>query len=116
MYNSPQYFNNELFLIGGTRNFRGFDEETIYCNNYLVATAEYRYLIDMNSYFSVFSDGGFTSNNITNNTYHYIGAGFGLSFQTKQGLFNISIANGKRDDLPFNFSQSKIHFGFVSIF
>jgi len=116
IYSSQNYFTNELYQVGGTKNFRGFDEDAIYCNSYLVATAEYRYLIDINSYFSVFSDGGYTTNSITNNTYRYIGAGFGLSFQTKQGIFNISLAAGKRNDLPFNFNQSKIHFGFVSVF
>ena len=116
IYNSQNYFTNELFQIGGTKNLRGFDEDAIYCNSYIVATAEYRYLIDQNSYFALFSDGGTTNNSITNKTHQYIGGGFGLSFQTKQGIFNISLAAGKRDDLPFNFSQSKIHFGFVSVF
>ena len=116
IYNSQNYFTNELFQMGGTKNFRGFDEDAIYCNSYMVATAEYRYLIDQNSYFALFSDGGTTNSSITNKTYQYIGGGFGLSFQTKQGIFNISLAAGKRDDLPFNFNQSKIHFGFVSVF
>ena len=70
----------------------------------------------MNSFFSVFSDGGYTNNKVINNTYSYIGAGFGLTFQTKQGIFNVSLAAGKRNDLPFNISQSKINFGFVSVF
>ena len=116
IYNSQNYFTNELFQVGGTKTFRGFDEDAIYCNSYIVATAEYRYLIDLNSFFSVFSDGGYTNNKVSNTTYNYIGAGFGLTFQTKQGIFNVSLAAGKRNDLPFNISQTKINFGFVSIF
>ena len=116
LYNSQNYFTNELFQMGGIKNLRGFDEDAIYCNTYLVFTTEYRYLIDQNSYFAVFSDGGYTSNSVTSINHQYIGGGFGLSFQTKQGIFNISLAAGKRDDLPFNFNQSKIHFGFVSVF
>jgi len=113
---SPQIFRNEMFQIGGYRLLRGFDEESIFTNRYIVGTLEYRYLIDLNSYFAVFSDIGNASNSIMNTNYSYIGGGFGFAFQTKQGIFNISYAAGKRNDLPFNLRESKIHLGFVSLF
>ena len=50
-FQSPQIFQNELFQIGGYRLLRGFDEESIYANKYAVFTAEYRYLVGINSYF-----------------------------------------------------------------
>ena len=59
-YQSPQTFQNELFRIGGYKLLRGFDEESIYANQYAVFTAEYRYLVGINSYFFGFSDVGFT--------------------------------------------------------
>ncbi len=113
---SPQIFRNEMFQIGGYRLLRGFDEESIFTNRYIVGTLEYRYLLDLNSYFSVFTDIGNASNSILQTNYSYIGGGFGLAFQTKQGIFNISYAAGKRSDLPFNLRESKIHLGFVSLF
>jgi outer membrane protein assembly factor BamA len=113
---SPQIFRNEMFQIGGYRLLRGFDEESIFTNQFVVGTLEYRYLIDLNSYFSVFSDIGQASNKITGISNTFIGGGFGFAFQTKQGIFNINYAAGKRNDLPFNLRESKIHLGFVSLF
>lgn len=115
-YESPNYFRNELFQIGGYKLLRGFDEESILANRYAVGTLEYRYLVGINSYFNGFLDVAATDNKITNITNTFIGAGLGLAFETKQGIFNISFAAGKRNDLPFNFRESKIHLGFVSIF
>jgi outer membrane protein assembly factor BamA len=115
-YESPNYFRNELFQLGGYKLLRGFDEESIFANRYTVGTLEYRYLIGINSYFNGFIDIGAVNNKIINVSNSYVGAGFGLAFETKQGIINISFAAGKRNDLPFNFRESKIHLGFVSIF
>ena len=113
---SQNYFRNELFQIGGYRLLRGFDEESIFSNRYAVATLEYRYLLAQNSNFFTFTDVGFSHNSVTAISNSFIGGGFGLAFQTKQGIFNISYAAGKRNDLPFSLRQSKIHIGFVSLF
>lgn len=115
-YESPNYFRNELFQIGGYRLLRGFDEESIYANQYAVATLEYRYLVGLNSNFFAFTDVGWSNNKIIKQSNSYIGAGVGLSFETKGGIFNISYAAGKRNDLSFDIKQSKIHLGYVSIF
>jgi hemolysin activation/secretion protein len=115
-YQSASYFRNELFQIGGYRLLRGFDEESIFTSKYVVGTLEYRYLLGLNSNFFAFSDIGYSSNPVIRQSNTYIGAGVGLSFETKGGIFNISYAAGKRNDINFNIKQSKIHFGFVSIF
>lgn len=116
LYESPSYFRNELFQIGGYRLLRGFDEESIYTNRYAVGTVEYRYLIGLNSNFFAFTDFGFASNDIIKKSNSYFGIGGGLSFETKGGIFNIGYAIGKRNDVNFDIKQSKIHFGYVSIF
>ncbi len=113
---TTNYFQNELFQIGGFKLLRGFDEENIFTNEYVVGSIEYRYLINLNSYFFGFTDGGFSKNKILNKDYGYMGAGFGLALETKQGILNISFATGKRSDLPFNFKESKIHIGIVNNF
>ncbi len=115
---SPTYYVNELFQIGGFKLLRGFDEESIYANRYAVATAEYHYLVAQNSYFYVFTDDGYAhyQSAVTSFSYTYFGAGFGLAFETKGGIFNISYAVGKRDDTKLNLQQSKIHLGFVTVF
>ena len=115
---SPSIFRNELFQIGGYRLMRGFDEESIFASQYAVTTAEYRYLVGLNSFFFVFADGGWAQNKSvsvqTNNT--YLGVGLGMAFETKAGIFNISYANGKRNDLKFDLRQSKIHIGYLNYF
>jgi hemolysin activation/secretion protein len=102
--------------VGGYRLLRGFDEESIYTNRYAVGTIEYRYLVGLNSNFFVFSDLGYSTNNIIHQSNNYLGLGAGLSFETKSGIFNVCYALGKRNDLQFDLRQSKIHFGYVSIF
>ena len=115
-YQSPSYFSNELFQIGGNKLLRGFDEESIYADKFSVFTCEYRYLVGLNSYFCGFADIGLTHNSVTSINHHFIGSGIGLAFESKQGIINISFAVGKRNDLPFNINESKIHIGFVSLF
>lgn len=118
-YVSPNIFRNELFQIGGYKLLRGFNEESIYATQYAVATAEYRYLVDLNSYLFVFTDAGWVKNKYqgvhVNN--QFIGAGLGMMFETKAGLLNISYAIGKRDDVKFNLREaSKLHFGYINYF
>ncbi len=115
---SPRIFRNELFQIGGFKQLRGFDEESIFASSYVILTAEYRLLLDLNSYLYAFTDGAWVQNKsqFANTTNNFLGAGFGLAFQTKAGIFNIAFAAGKRNDLPFNLRQSKIHFGYINFF
>jgi outer membrane protein assembly factor BamA len=115
---TKEAFKNEVFQIGGYRLLRGFDEESIYATHYAILTAEYRYLIGLNSYLFAFTDGGWAKNNtFTEKVSHtYFGTGLGLAFETKAGIFNISYAVGKTEETNLNFRQAKIHFGFISIF
>jgi outer membrane protein assembly factor BamA len=116
---SPQTFQNELFRIGGYQLLRGFDEESIYANQYAVFTAEYRYLVGINSYFFGFSDVGVTKAEFhaTQFSNSFISGGLGLEFETKFGLLNLSYALGKRNDVKFDIrNSSKIHFGYINYF
>ncbi|MDP4246736.1 MAG: BamA/TamA family outer membrane protein [Bacteroidota bacterium] len=117
-YSSPTTYRNELFLIGGYKLLRGFDEASILAAQYAVGTMEYRYLIGLNSFLFTFIDGGWARNRVPgyelNNA--YFGMGLGLAFETKAGIFNISYAVGKRDDTNLNLRDAKIHLGYVSFF
>jgi outer membrane protein assembly factor BamA len=115
---SPVLFRNELFQIGGYRLLRGFDEESIFASQYAATSAEYRYFLGQNSFLFSFVDFGWVknksrSNNVDNT---FLGAGLGMAFETRAGIFNISYAAGKRDDTRFNLRQSKIHLGYVNYF
>jgi len=117
-FQSENIFRNELFQIGGYKLLRGFDEESQYLSRFIIGTLEFRYLVGQNSFFYVFSDGGWGRNKSQNTDadYTYIGTGLGLSFETKVGIFNLAWAVGKRSDLDFNLRQSKIHLGFINYF
>lgn len=118
LFQSPNNFLNELFLIGGYKLLRGFDEESIYASQYAVSTLEYRYLIGMNSFLFSFFDAGWAKNNIPSEHFSstYMGIGLGLAFETKAGIFNISYAIGKQGNNSFNFQAAKIHLGYVNFF
>ena len=117
MYQSANYFRNELFQIGGYRLMRGFDEESQFVSQYGVGTIEYRYLVGQNSNFFAFVDGGWGKHTLENKSSHtYLGTGAGLSFETKAGIFNLTWAIGKRDDTEINLRNSKVHLGFINYF
>ena len=115
IYQSGNIYRNELFQIGGYKLLRGFDEESQYVSQYAVGTLEYRFIINTNSNFFAFADGGW-GRHLEKLTHTYIGTGLGISFETKAGIFNLVWALGKRDDVDFNLRQSKIHLGFVNYF
>lgn len=115
---AQQLFTNELFQIGGIKTLRGFDEESIFANEFIIATAEYRYLIGPSSYLFAFLDAAHVGRKsyLSNFSGNFLGAGLGLSFETKSGIFNLAYAAGKKPDSAVNFKESKIHFGFVTLF
>jgi outer membrane protein assembly factor BamA len=117
IYQSANYFRNELFQIGGFRLLRGFDEESQFVSQYAIGTVEYRLLTDVNSYFFAFVDGGIGKHLLdAKKDHNYIGAGVGLSFELKTTIVNMAVALGRRDDSPFNLRQPKVHLGFASYF
>jgi outer membrane protein assembly factor BamA len=116
--NGRKLFLNELFQLGGIKTLRGFDEESFYASEYAIATVEYRYLIGSASYLFSFLDAAHLGRKSVQGNMQgkYAGVGVGLALETKSGLFSLAYAAGKNKDLPFNFRESKIHFGFVSLF
>lgn len=117
IYQSANYFRNELFQIGGFRLMRGFDEESQFVSQYGIGTVEYRLRTGLNSYFFGFVDGGWGKHLLEADQHHqYLGAGLGLSLESKAGIINMAVALGKRDDTEFNLRQPKVHIGFASYF
>ncbi|MEP6594822.1 MAG: hypothetical protein ABJA71_02700 [Ginsengibacter sp.] len=119
IFQSQNTFRNELFQIGGYKLMRGFNEESIYASQYAVFTAEYRFLVGINSFLFGFTDIGFAKTHYqsVDFTNSFTGGGLGLSFETKFGLLNVSYAMGKRNDVKFDIrNASKIHFGYINYF
>ncbi len=113
---------NEQLRIGGNQLLRGFDEEGIFATNYGLATLEYRFLLSTDSYLYTFFDYARVDNSSLNSSpdvdpvVWYQGLGAGITFETRAGLFGLSLAFGKQGSMPFDFGAPKVHFGYVSLF
>lgn len=117
MFNS-QLFQNELFRIGGLRTLRGFDEESLFVSSYGIGTLEYRFLLETNSFFYAFMDGGWWERNLPRRYQrdNPFGVGVGLSFETRLGIFTINYALGSENGRLAPFRAAKVHFGVVGQF
>lgn len=109
---------NELFRIGGIRTLKGFDEQSIFANRYIIANTECRYLLQQNSNLILFWNGAYYENTvpevkITDKPY---GFGVGINMESKAGVFSLYYALGKAFNNPVELSKAKVHFGFVNYF
>lgn len=118
-YSAATLYDNELYRIGGNRRLRGFEEQTVLTDVYLIPSLEYRVLLDRNSHLSlpIVELGYFRTGPIGNRTWERsLALGFGINFGTPAGIFNVSFVAGQRRDIPLNVQTAKIHFGYVSLF
>jgi len=115
---SENVYQNELLRFGGLKILRGFDEEALTGSLFSFMTLEYRFLLDRNSYFALFSDGGYYESNTVSGYRNDqpIGIGAGINFETGAGIFSFNYAVGKQENTSFDLRVAKIHFGFVNIF
>lgn len=115
---SKTLFKNDLFLFGGFKTLRGFDEDFLNASSYNIMSAEYRFLPDRNTYISIFTDACYYEKKI-NKTYYSdtpFGFGAGITFLTRAGVFSFNYALGKQKDMSPKLSNAKIHFGYISRF
>ncbi len=117
-YSNKPLFKNELYQIGGYKLLRGFDEGSLFVDQYHVLTIEPHYILSSNSYFFIFSDIAYIRSKyidqfIKDTPYSL---GLGMSFETKSGIFNISYGVGKSKYQNFEIKNSKIHFGYINLF
>jgi len=114
--NSNTYLENELFRFGGINSIRGFLENSILANKYIVINTEYRYQLSRNIYAHTIIDFSDFENKISNTKENLYGFGLGFGIRTKAGLLKFNYANGKSEAQNFKFSNSKIHLSLVSVF
>lgn len=111
---------SDQFKLGGINNLRGYREEEFFGSRIAWTNLEYRFLLDENSRFFLFTDYGYFERKVafaTDQTSRKIsgkklGYGFGLRIDSKAGLLGIDYGLGEGDKL----SQGKIHFGVVNNF
>jgi outer membrane protein assembly factor BamA len=119
IFSETPVYANEQYRLGGNRLLRGFDEESLFTTRFAVATAELRLLLGTNSFLAAFTDYGYLEN-LTDRTRAYLrpwGFGAGINFESRAGIFGISVAVGRRDaGQPVDFRAAKFHLGYVSLF
>jgi hemolysin activation/secretion protein len=109
---SPSYFENELFRFGGLRSLRGFNEQSLLASQYIIGKMEVRFILEQNSYLFTFVNSAYYENRsnevlITDTPY---GAGAGITFDTKLGIFSFTYAVGSEQDQPLLFKNARINF------
>ncbi len=113
---SDTYFENELFRFGGINSIRGFEENSLLASLFGVLNTEYRYQINHAIFIHSITDLAYFENQMTNDKEKLFGYGFGFGILTKAGLFKFNYANGKTENSPFKFSNSKIHLSLIADF
>jgi hypothetical protein len=118
MLMNENLFLNELYRIGGLKTLKGFDEQSIFANKYLIGNFELRYLFQQNSGFMIFWNGAWYQNSVlpTRVEDRPWGVGVGMNIETGAGVFSLYYALGTQLGNAIEFQRAKIHFGFVNFF
>ncbi|MBU6340697.1 MAG: BamA/TamA family outer membrane protein [Bacteroidetes bacterium] len=119
LFSAKPVFSNEQYRLGGNKRLRGFNEESLFATRFALASAELRLLLGANAYLATFADYAYIEN-ITRRTRAFSrpsGIGAGMNFETKAGIFGITLAVGQADTRQgFDFRAAKFHLGYVSLF
>ncbi|MFK8059095.1 MAG: POTRA domain-containing protein [Polaribacter sp.] len=112
--NSDSFIDNEVFRIGGANSLRGFNEQSIFTNNYSYFNIEYRINTSNKSYLYSITDFAKVKANL--NVNYLLGIGLGYRFFTKKSLINVGIVNGNNIKSTLNFKQTKFILSFINYF
>lgn len=111
---------NEQYRVGGARLLRGFDEQELFATDYQVLTGEFRLLLGERAFLYAFIDAARLnprSKSRSDSAIDYpLGLGAGVNFETRAGIFGLSLALGRRNGLPLDPGAPKVHLGYVSLF
>jgi len=109
---------SDLYRIGGANTVRGYREKQFSGSRALWTNAEFRFLLDINSFAFLFYDAGYVMhpasvlNTIKKSENFLASYGLGFSLETALGILKISYAIAKGTPLNEGF----IHFGLANSF
>jgi outer membrane protein assembly factor BamA len=111
-------YANELYRIGGFRNFRGVDELSLKASAYSVSSIELRYLFERNSAVYLFSDLAWVQNKTVDPIYSDFPYSFGLGLDlfTNAGIFSLNYGVASLNNNPLDFRSAKVHIGYKNRF
>ncbi|MGZ2368699.1 BamA/TamA family outer membrane protein [Ancylomarina sp. YFZ004] len=112
------YFENDLYRLGGMKSVRGFNEDSFRASKYALTRQEFQFVPSRNTSIYLFYDLAWYKQEIQEKIMsdHPMGYGFGLNFSAGSGLFTLNYALGKQNDESTDFKSAKIHFGFIAKF
>ena len=111
-------FQNELFRIGGLKTLKGFDEQSIFAETFLIGNLDLKYMVAENSSFLVFYNSAFVKNSLATTFQNDFPKGFGagMNIESNAGVFSLYYAVGSQKNNPILLNSARIHFGFVNYF
>lgn len=107
---------NEMLRFGGWNSLRGFNEQSLYAEQYYFGGLEYRYLIGKQAFFDVFGQLGSLRNNLAKANPKLYSFGVGFNFFLPIGLMSFQISSGNQTGTALKFDNTKIHWGILSRF
>ena len=113
---SQNLVTNELLRFGGIESIRGFDQNSIFTNNYkLLNTSVNFYLNDTIYIYTLFDVANYQNKILSIDEFIYSG-GLGFSSRTKNGLISVNYAKGTTWGNSFNLKNAKLSVSFVTFF
>ena len=114
--NSKNLVNNELIRFGGSNSIRGFDDNSIFADEYtLLATNLNFFLNDTIYIYGIFDLANYT-NSILNLDQDIYSGGIGFSTLTENGVISINYSKGNNWGNSFNLKNAKINVIFTTFF
>ena len=112
------YFENELYRLGGLTSIRGFNEDSFRASKYVIGRQEFQFVPSPNTSIYLFYDMAWYEKEIqeTKSSDNPMGYGFGFNFSAGTGLFTLNYAIGKQDGQAADLKFAKVHFGFIAKF
>lgn len=114
LINSNNFLQNEIYRIGGVNSIRGFNNKSIFANNYSVQNIEYRFTTSNKSYVYSITDLAIVNNKEIKR--NLIGLGIGYLFTSNNSQINISSVIGNSLNNKFNFKNSQLLINWVTFF
>lgn len=114
IFQNDELLNNERFRLGGLTSLRGFDEKSIFADQYLLSRTEFRSFFEKGSFLFVFYDQLLFRNDSFSDA--PLGSGLGFSLATLSGQFSFALAIGKSKTQKVDLSRMKAHFGYITRF
>ncbi|WMN12413.1 hypothetical protein QYS49_33510 [Marivirga salinae] len=109
---NPALSQNDLQRLGGLQNLRGFDRNFFYTRYFGLLNLNYRYFLDQKSSFFLLTDFA----KLLANVGWVYATGAGLDIKSQNGWFRIIYALGQETGNMPDFSQGKVHFGYIAVF